>query len=118
MVVLSFESEERRKARAVEFRVLGPLEVHDGAGGLVPLRARKERALLVILLLHANEFVSTDRLIDALWGEERPESAAKLIQTYVSHLRRVLEPDRKHGEYRLPVTRSSGYVLDVAPGQL
>ena len=101
----------------MEFRVLGPLEVRN-ASGIVPLGAAKERALLLILLLHANEVVSSERLIDQIWGERRPESAAKVIQTYVSHLRRLLEPGRRHGGPSLILTRPSGYELHLEPGQL
>jgi DNA-binding SARP family transcriptional activator len=73
----------------VEFRILGPLEVVDERGP-VRLPATKQRALLAILLLHRNEVVSADRLIDELWGERPPKTARKTLQMHVSHLRRVL----------------------------
>jgi DNA-binding SARP family transcriptional activator len=82
------------------------------------VRAAKERALLLLLLLHANEVVSAERLIDELWGERPPESAANVLQTYVSHLRRLLEPGTRPRENGLIVTRSPGYLLRLAPGQL
>src|SRR3989442_12247109 len=94
----------------MEFRVLGPLEVHDGAGA-VPIRAAKERALLLILVLHANEVVASEQLIDRLWGERPPDSAANVLQTYVSHLRRLL------GRGSI-VTRAPGYLIRLDPGQL
>jgi predicted ATPase/DNA-binding SARP family transcriptional activator len=97
---------EVRIRGVVEFRILGPLEVLDG-GRPVKLRAAKQRALLGVLLLHANEVVSTERLIDALWGERRPTSAQKLVQGYVSALRKMLAPD-------MLVTREPGYLLGVA----
>ena len=56
----------------MEFRVLGPLELWD-EGGEVSLGGPKPRALLAVLLLHANEVVPADRLIDELWGEDSPE---------------------------------------------
>ena len=60
----------------MEFRILGPLEAWDGRQEL-PLGGPKPRALLALLLLHPNEVVATDRLIDELWGEESPERAAR-----------------------------------------
>ena len=76
----------------VEFRILGPLEV-VADGRVVPLDARKPRALLAILLLRANEPVSSDRLIEELWAGRPPATAAKVLQTYVSQLRRALGRD-------------------------
>jgi predicted ATPase/DNA-binding SARP family transcriptional activator len=80
------------KTHTVEFRILGPLEVADGHGA-IPLDAPKQRALLGVLLLHPNEVVSSERLIDELWGEHPPATAAKLVQTYVSQLRKALGPE-------------------------
>jgi predicted ATPase/DNA-binding SARP family transcriptional activator len=94
----------------MEYRILGPLEVVDG-GRPVALNARKQRALLLCLLLRANEAVSTDGLVDALWGERAPSSAAKLVQVYVSQLRRSL------GDGAIE-TRPPGYLIRVAPEQL
>ena len=74
---------------AMEFRILGPLEA-VAEGRVVALNAAKQRALLAILLLHANELVSSDRLIDDLWGGRPPATAAKILQKYVSQLRRAL----------------------------
>ena len=67
----------------MEFRVLGPLEVSKD-GRLLPLGGRQQRAVLAILLLQANQVVSANALINALWGERAPESAANTIQGYVS----------------------------------
>jgi predicted ATPase/DNA-binding SARP family transcriptional activator len=75
--------------RGVEFRLLGPLEV-VAEGRVVPLDAAKPRALLAILLLHADEPVSRDLLIEELWAGRPPSSATKVLQTYVSQLRRAL----------------------------
>jgi YVTN family beta-propeller protein len=94
----------------VEFRILGPLEVVEAGQSLV-LTAGKQRALLAILLLHANEAVSTDELIDGLWGEHPPASAAKSIQIYVSQLRKTL------GAGGL-ITRAPGYELRIDPDDL
>ena len=102
----------------VEYRVLGPFEVRRGDEP-VQLPTGNERALLAMLLLHANEPVSSDRLIDALWGELPPPSAAKMVQIYISRLRQRLDPehasDADEGEAVL-VTHAGGYQLRVEPG--
>ena len=63
----------------MEFRLLGPLEVLD-SDRPVPLGRGRQRALFALLLIHANEVVSTDRLIDQLWGEAPPRTALKSVQ--------------------------------------
>jgi DNA-binding SARP family transcriptional activator len=101
----------------VEFRVLGPLEV-QADGHRIQLGGRKQRALLAVLLLNANEVVSRDRLIDALWGERPPPTASHTLDAYVSRLRRALAGDGDgDGGARL-VTLAPGYVLRLAPDQL
>jgi DNA-binding SARP family transcriptional activator len=90
----------------VEFRVLGPLEVLDGQRSLW-LGGAKQRALLALLVLNANRVVSRDRLVDALWGDDPPETAVTTVQVYVSRLRKLL------GRETL-VTRPPGYLLQVA----
>jgi DNA-binding SARP family transcriptional activator len=94
----------------MEFRLLGPLEVveHDRS---LALGGVKQRSLLAVLLLHANEVVSADRLIDELWGQTPPPTASKGVQVYVSRLRKQL------GESRL-ATRSPGYILQVDASEL
>jgi DNA-binding SARP family transcriptional activator/DNA-binding beta-propeller fold protein YncE len=84
----------------------------------LPLGGAKQRAVLALLLLHANEVVSTDRLIDDLWGDSPPESAANMLQGYVSHLRKLLEPGRGRGEHEVLVSRAPGYVLHIGDDQL
>lgn len=98
----------------MEFLLLGPLEVFDD-GHPVVLGGPKQRALLAALLLRANQIVSTDRLIDDVWGEKPPATAAKVLHVYVSQLRKVLDPS---GHRRLIVTRPPGYSLEVAPEAL
>jgi DNA-binding SARP family transcriptional activator len=99
----------------IEFRILGPLEVvRDGRS--LEIGAGKRRALLAVLLLHANEVVSTDRLIDDLWGEQAPSTAPKILQGYVSQLRKVLATGE--GDGQLLVTRPPGYALRLEDGQL
>jgi DNA-binding SARP family transcriptional activator len=94
----------------VEYGVLGPLEARAD-GEPVTLGGRVQRALLAALLLHANEPVSTDRLVEAVWGEKPPATAEHSIQVYVSKLRKALGADSI-------VRTGSGYLLRVAPGRL
>ena len=94
----------------MNFRLLGPLEVLRDD---VPVRitAGKQRALLAILLLNANRTVSREQLIDALWGEDVPESAQKMVQIQVSQLRKALPEPRLR-------TRQPGYELEVREDEL
>ncbi|MBV9450005.1 MAG: winged helix-turn-helix domain-containing protein, partial [Streptosporangiaceae bacterium] len=101
----------------MRFRVLGPLEVSGSGGVPVPISAPKHRALLSILLLHANHLVSADRLEAALWPDRPPRSASGLLRTCVSGLRHSLRPTEPDERPRL-VTRPGGYELSVAPGDL
>ncbi len=95
----------------MEFRLLGPVEVlRDGRP--VPLGGAKPRALLALLLLHANEVVSRDRLIDALWGDRPPGTAGHSLDVQISRLRKAFEPDE------LLLTQRGGYVLQVEPEQI
>src|SRR5262245_38715430 len=97
----------------MEIRVLGPLEVADGASLIEPPSA-KACLLLAALVVHANEVVSTDRLFEVLWGAEPPESAANTLQTYVGHVRRAIDPDRSRRQVSdVIVTRPPGYVLEI-----
>ena len=102
----------------MQFRILGPLEVLDGQRR-VELGRPKQRALLAVLLVHANQVVTLDRLIEELWGEQAPAQATASLQAYVSNLRRALEPDRPARTLpRVLVTQPPGYRLVVAPGDL
>jgi DNA-binding SARP family transcriptional activator len=101
----------------MQFLVLGPLEVTVD-GRTVALPAAKHRALLAVLLVHANQVVSADGLIDALWGGHPPASAAKTLQTYVSQLRRELEPGAAASDWRTLRTVEGGYRLYVDPDRL
>jgi DNA-binding SARP family transcriptional activator len=102
----------------VEFRILGPLEVIVD-GQPLALGGSKPRALLAILLLHANRVVPSDQLIEELWDGHPPERALGTLQTYVSHLRDVLEPGRPRGAApEVLVTRAPGYLLQITPDQL
>jgi ABC-type transport system substrate-binding protein/DNA-binding SARP family transcriptional activator len=94
----------------MEFSILGPVEARDGERILVS-GAGKPAALLTVLLLHRNEVVPVDLLLEDLWGGRAPRTALKALQTYVSQLRRALGDD-------VIVTRPSGYLLPVADGAL
>ena len=94
----------------MRYRLLGPLEVRDGSRTIRLPRGR-QRLLLAVLLLHANETVSTDRLIEALWGEAPPPTATQSLHNLVSGLRKALA----NGEL---VTDGRGYALRVAVGEL
>jgi YVTN family beta-propeller protein len=91
----------------VEFRVLGPFEVVAGDRSL-ELGGSKQRAVLAMLALRAGRVVSTDALIDGLWGDAPPATAAKSLQVYVSRLRKALGDD-------VIATRAPGYVLTTLP---
>jgi hypothetical protein len=88
----------------MEFRILGPLEV-NGEHGAVALGGIKPRAVLAVLLLHANEPVSADRLALALWGEDAPAGAVKTVQVHASRLRSWNERDRRRRHHRCPRQR-------------
>lgn len=91
----------------MDFRILGPLEVsHDGRP--VPVAGSRRRALLALLLLDAGHVVSSDRLMDELWGEHQPAAGATALRARISQLRKAL---RAGGD--VLVTRPPGYALLV-----
>jgi predicted ATPase/DNA-binding SARP family transcriptional activator len=94
----------------VEFRILGPLEVVDD-GRPLPLGRGRQRALLGLLVLRANEVVSREWLVDRLWGESPPPTAATALHGHVSRLRRLLGDGRVR-------TSPPGYALRVEPDEL
>lgn len=94
----------------LEFRMLGPVEaLVDGAPA--PLGGTRQRAVLALLLAHANEVVPVDQLIDGVWDDAPPDTAANVLQGYVSHLRKVL------GRQTI-ATRGRGYAVVVDDGAL
>jgi DNA-binding SARP family transcriptional activator/pimeloyl-ACP methyl ester carboxylesterase len=97
-------------ASRMDFRLLGPLEVRSGHARL-QMAAGKQRALLAILLLNANRTVAREQIIDALWAEDVPDSAQKMVQIHVSQLRKALPEPRLH-------TRAPGYLLQVGKDEL
>jgi serine/threonine-protein kinase PknK len=98
----------------LEFRVLGPVEATANS---VPLKlgGPKQRALLALLLLQANEVVPRERLIDELWADSPPAAARDTIKVYVGRLRKILAQD---GSRELLLTRGGGYLLQIEPDQL
>jgi YVTN family beta-propeller protein len=97
----------------LEFRLLGPLEVRGDDGAAIDLGGRQQRLLITYLLLHSNEAVSVDRLVDALWAEHPPASAIKSVQAQISRLRRALDSEGARLQ-----TQGNGYLLAVRPGEL
>src|SRR4051795_3741473 len=95
----------------LKYRILGPLDVR-GEQGAVAVGASKLRAVLAVLLLHANEPVSAERLAVALWGQDAPARAVKTVQVHVSRLRRAL------GDPPALTTTPAGYRLRVGPDEL
>jgi DNA-binding SARP family transcriptional activator len=95
----------------VEFRILGPLEVVQGRRVLT-LGGPRQRALLALLLTNANEVVSVDTLIDALWGARPPRAAANTLQYHVSQLRKLL------GNAETIITREPGYLIRIEQDEL
>jgi len=97
----------------LRFALLGPLEV-TRCGERLRLGGRQQRAVLALLLAESGTVVSVARIGDALWGEETPSGFVTTVQTYVSHLRKVLEPDRGHGAPgKVLLTEPGGYRLDT-----
>ena len=102
----------------MRYGVLGPFEVQDEAR-LLDLGRPKQRAVLAMLVLEANSVVSLDRLIDLLWGDERPARSTASLQVYISNLRRILEPHRRpNNPPSLLLTLPPGYLLRIGPGEL
>ncbi|MEJ7585723.1 MAG: helix-turn-helix domain-containing protein, partial [Acidimicrobiales bacterium] len=99
----------------MEFRALGPLEVIDDDGEVLRLGGVRPRTLLAALLLRAGRIVPVDTLIDALWGESPPGTAANALQVHVAALRKLLDPDRSADRL---VTKPPGYLLRVVDGEL
>ena len=94
----------------MEYGILGPLTV-SREGRELRLGGAKQRSVLAVLLLRANELVPTARIVDELWGERPPATAVKAVQVQVSQLRKLLDEGALE-------TRPTGYLLRVEPGAL
>jgi DNA-binding SARP family transcriptional activator/serine/threonine protein kinase/WD40 repeat protein len=110
--------ERNERSERVEFRVLGPVEVlRDGVP--VDLGVYKQRALLALLLIDSNRVVSTDRIIDELWGEDAGRDRQNALWVVVSRLRSILDPDReRRSDETILVTQAPGYMLAIDPADL
>src|SRR6185369_12219089 len=97
----------------MDYRILGPLELADGTAP-VGVTGARQRALVALLLIHRNELLSSERIVDALWGARPPPTAGKAVQNAVSQIRRVLGTS-DDGPLR---TEHGGYLLHVTPGEL
>src|SRR5215510_14243137 len=95
----------------MEFRILGPLEAVDGDRSIA-LGGGRQRALLALLLTRANEVVSTDRLIDELWGQRPPKAPDNALQYHISRLRKLLVSGDAI------VTKEPGYMIRVEHNEL
>ena len=102
----------------MQFRVLGPIQVVED-GNTLAVAAGHQRALLALLLLHVNRVVTTDRILDELWGDDPPETGAKTVAFHVSRLRDALRPSRAPGETDgVVATAPGGYMLRAVPDQI
>lgn len=99
----------------MRFSLLGPLQVKNND---VPLNigGNKQQTLLAALVMARTKVVSSDRLVDLIWGDNPPSKPYVAIRSYISHLRKVLEPDSRAGDRKsLLVTQSPGYALHIEP---
>jgi DNA-binding SARP family transcriptional activator len=108
----SLTADRHPPQEGLEFRILGPLEVVED-GRPLPLPGPRQRGLLAFLLLHANQVVSADRLIEELWPGEAPEQGAAALQASVSRLRKALGSGASH-----LATVAPGYVVRIDGAQL
>lgn len=110
MTVLDLAAPAPVRGGVTEFRLLGPVVVHDGetGAGIVP-PGPKQRALLATLVTHAGELLSVDRLVEELWGDRPPANAANALQAHVARLRRLLPAPGHEWISTLP----SGYLLTL-----
>ncbi|MBV9466165.1 MAG: winged helix-turn-helix domain-containing protein, partial [Solirubrobacterales bacterium] len=102
----------------MRFGILGPLLVVGDDGREIAVAGRMPRALLAVLLLRANEVVSSDRLVEELWAGDPPASGTKGLQVHVSRLRHALATGRSDPDDGRLVTTAGGYLLKVGPGEL
>ena len=106
-----------RYAVPMEFLVLGPLRVRV-TDRFTRVGAPKQRTLLGVLLVHVNQVVSVDRLLDEVWGDRQPAGGVKTLRYHISKLRDVLEPNRSRGEEGVIIRDAGGYLLRATPDQV
>jgi DNA-binding SARP family transcriptional activator/DNA-binding XRE family transcriptional regulator len=102
---------EQVAAGSLRVDVLGPLTVHLGQD-VVPLASAQQRCVLGLLALHPNQVVTTEDLVDVLWGHRPPATYRQLLHNLVSRLRKVLRTDH------VVTTRRAGYLLEIDSGRL
>src|SRR6476620_8423548 len=102
----------------MQFRLLGPVEVVDASGQPIDVGGTQPRALLAMLLLASNRVVPVDTLIEGLWSDRAPASASSTLQSYVSRLRRTLDPHRTDAITKLLSWEGSGYRLTVGADEV
>ena len=100
----------------MDYAILGPLQVR-GSGRDLPLGGLRQRAVLALLLLHRNQVVSTEQLVDELWAENPPPTAGKVVQNAISRVRKEIAATGERADAVL-VSHGRGYELRVAPGEL
>src|SRR6476646_4323776 len=98
----------------MEVRILGRLEVRDGGVPLL-LGGTRQRAVLAMLVLAVNRVMTTELLVDGLWGVQPPVSAVNVVQAYVSRLRKVFHAAHSAGPAIEIVRRGPGYLLELDP---
>ena len=114
---IPYSQRDMAHIESLEFQILGQIRVLAD-GEPIELGPFKQRALLALLIVNANRVVSTDRILEALWGEEGADKE-KALWVYVSRLRSALEPDREgRGESSILVRREPGYVVTIDPSQI
>lgn len=115
----SVASSRGSNLQSMRFLVLGPLEVIGEGGQPLPISGSKERTILADLIAHAGRVVPLDDLIEEIWGGRPPRTAEKTLGSYISRLRRALEPVRSAGSSSdVIATRGGGYVLAVAADEI
>jgi DNA-binding SARP family transcriptional activator/tetratricopeptide (TPR) repeat protein len=99
----------------VEFRLLGPVEIHAANGQVIRLRRRQERLALAVLLLEPGRVVTAERLVEMLWEQSPPLAARTMLQTLMSRIRGALAAAGDGGEPVRLVARGGGYLLHIEP---
>lgn len=107
---ISFE-DRRREGTGMRLELLGPLRIWLGDRE-ISLGAPKQRAVLALLAIRAGEIVGVEQIIDGVWGDDVPASAANCVHTYVASLRRMLQPDRRRRTGGPLVSTGGGYLFD------
>jgi predicted ATPase/DNA-binding SARP family transcriptional activator len=102
----------------LQFCILGPVKVVGADGETIAVTSPTQRAILALLLIHRNEVLSADRMIEEIWGDDESRPRPKSLQFHISKLRDALDPARTSGKDGVIKTHPAGYVLDVADDQV